>query len=163
VSDVRVRELGADDVEHVKWAMYEAVSWNPERELPPFEALIDHPQLAIYHREWGRPGDVALAAEVGEAVVGVGFFRLFTEDEHGHGYVDDETPELGIAVREDSRGDGIGALLLAELAEHARSRGITRLSLSVEPENPALRLYERVGYLEISRDDERGVRMVLDL
>jgi len=93
----------------------------------------------------------------------VAFFRLFTEDEHGHGYVDDETPELGIAVREDSRGEGIGTLLLAELAEQARSRGIIRLSLSVEPENPALRLYQRVGYVEISRDDERGVRMVLDL
>jgi ribosomal protein S18 acetylase RimI-like enzyme len=163
VSEIGIRELSSEEVAHVKWALYEAVSWNPGRELPPFEVTIEHPQLAIYHRDWGRPGDLGLAAEIDRAVVGVAFFRLFTDDDHGHGYVDDETPELGVAVREGFRGRGIGTLLLAELAERARSRAIGRLSLSVEPANSAVRLYERVGYVEISRDDTGGVRMVLEL
>jgi ribosomal-protein-alanine N-acetyltransferase len=163
VSDVLVRELGSEEVAEVKWALYEAVSWDAGQELPPFEVTIEHPQLAIYHRDWGRPGDLGLAAELEGRVVGVAFFRFFTDEEHGHGYVDDETPELGIAVREGSRGNGIGSLLLAELAMHARSQGIGRLSLSVDSENPAVRLYERTGYVEISRDDTGGVRMVLEL
>jgi Acetyltransferase (GNAT) family len=52
---------------------------------------------------------------------------------------------------------------LDKLAERARAEGIGRLSLSVETENPARRLYERLGYVEISRDETGGVRMVLDL
>jgi GNAT superfamily N-acetyltransferase len=163
VRDVRPRALGPGDVQHVKWALYEAVSWDPERELPPFEDTIEHPQLAIYHRGWGRPGDVGVAVELDGAVVGVAFFRLFREGEHGHGFVDEDTPELGIAVQEEFRGRGLGTLLLDKLAERARAEGIGRLSLSVETENPARRLYERLGYVEISRDETGGVRMVLDL
>lgn len=158
-----IRELGSEEVAEVKWALYEAVSWDAGRELPPFEVTIEHSQLAIYHRDWGRPGDLGLTAEFEGGVVGVAFFRFFTDEEHGHGYVDDETPELGIAVREGFRGKGIGSLLLAELAARARSRGVSRLSLSVDSENPAVRLYERTGYVEISRDDTGGVRMVLEL
>ena len=66
-------------------------------------------------------------------------------------------------MREGFRGKGIGSLLLAELAARARSREVSRLSLSVDSENPAVRLYERTGYVEISRDDTGGVRMVLEL
>lgn len=159
---VTYRPLDETDVEHVRWALYEAVSWHPEQELPPYEALIDHPELARYHRDWGRPGDDGIVAEVEGSVVGVALFRLFTDDDHGHGYVDEETPELAVAVAERHRGLGIGARLMRELEASARFAGIRRLSLSVDSENPARRLYERLGYSELSRDAS-GVRMVLDL
>lgn len=157
------RALDADDVELVKWALFEAVSWDPDRELPPYEVVVERPELARYHRGWGRPGDEGVGGEVSGEVVGVAFYRLFAEDDHGHGYVDDETPELGIAVAQGHRGAGIGTRLMGELAERARAAGIPRLSLSVETENPARRLYERLGYREISRDDIGGVRMILEL
>ncbi|HSI98437.1 MAG TPA: GNAT family N-acetyltransferase [Gaiellaceae bacterium] len=160
--EVTLRTLGANDVEHVKWALYEAVSWSPDRELPPYETLIDHPELVRYHRGWGRHGDAGVAVEHDREVVGVAFYRLFTEDDRGHGYVDPETPELGIAVAEAYRGAGIGTRLMDELAACARASGIGRLSLSVDVENPARRLYERLGYREISRGGT-SVRMVLDL
>jgi hypothetical protein len=44
----------------------------------------------------------------------------------------------------------------------ARAAGIPRLSLSVDTGNPARKLYERLGYRQLSVDDA-GVRMVLDL
>ena len=160
--DVAIRPLAPEDVEHVKWALFEAVAWNPERVLPPFELTIEHPELARYHRGWGRPGDLGVIAEGGDAIVGVALCRLFTEDDHGHGYVDDETPELAVAVADDRRGNGIGARLMNELAEFVRAAGFQSLSLSVDAENPALRLYERLGYRELTRDDD-GVRMILDL
>jgi ribosomal protein S18 acetylase RimI-like enzyme len=160
--DVVLRALRADEVEPVRWALFEAVGWDPERELPPFELTIEHPELARYHRAWGRAGDLGVVAERGDEVVGVALARLFTEDDHGHGYVDDETPELAVAVADGARGNGLGTRLLNELAAEARSAGIRRLSLSVDSENPALRLYERLGYRELARDED-GVRMVLDL
>jgi GNAT superfamily N-acetyltransferase len=159
---IAFRPLGADDVEHVKWALYEAVSWDPDRVLPPYELTIEHPELARYHRDWGRAGDFGVVAERGDEVVGVAFVRLFTEGDHGHGYVDDQTPEVAVAVLDGQRGGGIGTRLMNELAAAARAAGCTRLSLSVDAENSALRLYERLEYRELTRDDG-GVRMLLDL
>jgi ribosomal protein S18 acetylase RimI-like enzyme len=160
--EVVLRALRADESEHVRWALFEAVAWDPERELPPFAVTIEHPELARYHRGWGRTGDLGVVAERGGEVVGVALARLFTEDDHGHGYVDEETPELAVAVAEGARGTGIGTRLLDELATVARRAGVPRLSLSVDSGNPALRLYERLGYREVARDED-GVRMVLDL
>lgn len=158
-----LRPAGAGDVEHVKWVLYTAVNWNPERPLPPIEVVIDHPQLAIYHRGWGRPGDLGVIAEVDGEVVGVAMCRRFDAgEEHGHGYVDPETPELAVGVLAERRGEGIGAELMTRLAAAARAAGFRQLSLSVDTANPARRLYGRLGYRELSADDS-GVRMLLEL
>src|SRR4030065_1112540 len=113
------RPADEGDLGHVKWALYTAVAWDPKRPVPPFEVTIDHPQLALYHRHWMRPGDVGVVAESEGAVVGVAFCRLFTADDHGHGYVDDDTPEIAVAVAEGHRGDGLGRRPLDEVAAGA--------------------------------------------
>ena len=91
-----------------------------------------------------------------------GGYRLFTEESHGEGFVDEQTPELAIAVVDGLRGRGIGGELLAAAHERARRDGITRLSLSVDAENPAKRLYERYGYADHEPDDGLG-RMIVEL
>jgi GNAT superfamily N-acetyltransferase len=159
---VVLRAAGSGDVEAVKWALYAAVAWNPERDLPPPELTVEHPELARYHRGWGRPGDLGVIAARDGDVVGVAMCRLFTDDDHGHGYVDPETPELAVAVTEELRGSGLGTQLMNALAMEARATGFAHLSLSVDTDNPARRLYERLGYRKLSADDE-GVRMVLEL
>jgi GNAT superfamily N-acetyltransferase len=150
------------DIEHVKRALFEAVSWNPDRELPPYELVIAHPELARYYEGWGRRGDLAVIAEREGKVVGASLCRLFTADDHGHGYVDDETPELAVAVWDGHRGEGIGTLLMAAIEEAARAGGFTQVSLSVDADNPAGRLYERLGYATLTVDDD-GVRMLKEL
>ena len=95
-------------------------------------------------------------------MVGASSCRLFTAEDHGHGYVDDETPELAVAVWEGRRGEGIGTRLLAAIEMAAREAGFSRISLSVDADNPARRLYERLGYEELTVD-EGGVRMLKEL
>jgi ribosomal protein S18 acetylase RimI-like enzyme len=63
-----------------------------------------------------------------------------------YGFVDDATPVVAIAVDEFQRNRGIGRELLVGLADAARTDGAPALSLSVSRTNPALRLYERLGY-----------------
>jgi ribosomal protein S18 acetylase RimI-like enzyme len=52
---------------------------------------------------------------------------------------------------------------LSALAALAQDHGFARLSLSVEPENPARRLYERVGYREVGGDGNGGLLMLVRL
>lgn len=53
----------------------------------------------------------------------------------------------GIAVRDDTRGQGIGTRLLRAIEEHARSLGKQSIRLDVIDTNPgARRLYERFGF-----------------
>lgn len=52
---------------------------------------------------------------------------------------------LDISLLPEARGRGLGSLLLRELIAEAQRRG-TALTISVEVNNPALRLYQRLGF-----------------
>jgi ribosomal protein S18 acetylase RimI-like enzyme len=148
------------DHERITWALYEAVRWDPQRRLPPFEVLLQHPEIVRYYKGWGRPGDMGAIAERDGEFAGIAFCRLFTDDDHGYGYVDDTTPELAVAVSGPWRNRGIGTELIKGLAERARLAGVKALSLSVDTDNRARRLYERLGFREVSVD-QGGVLMLL--
>ena len=54
--------------------------------------------------------------------------------------------ELGVSVRGDARGRGIGSALVARAAEHARNRAMTRLYMHCLAENAAMiRIARRAG------------------
>ena len=65
---------------------------------------------------------------------------------------------MDIALLPEHRGAGIGAKLLAELQDEARSAGKT-LSIHVERFNPALRLYERLGF---KMAEDKGVYLLME-
>jgi len=161
-SPVTIRELTPSDLPFLRRMLLAALFWRPKRRWFPTRPLLLLPQLAIFHRGWGRPGDTGLVAEEDGRPVGAVWYRFFTEESHGEGWVDAETPELAIAVVPDRRGSGVGRLLMEAIHERARADGLRRISLSVEPENPAKRLYERLGYVDYEPGDELG-RMLLEL
>ena len=157
-----IRDLGDDEIGFLHEMLYAALDWRPDVELPPAEWVLAHPQVIVFHEGWGRPGDAGLVAEQEGQPVGLVWYRLFTEDAHGEGFVDERTPELAVAVVDGFRGRGIGGALMAAAHERARRDGVDRLSLSVDADNPARRLYERCGYVDYEPGDGLG-RMVLAL
>jgi GNAT superfamily N-acetyltransferase len=159
---VLVRDLRDDEVPFLREMLCEALMWRPDAERYPDEFLLAHPEVTRYHEGWGRQGDVALVGEDEGRLIGCVWWRLFTEADHGEGYVDEETPELAIAVVADRRGGGVGTRLLRAGAERARTDGYTRLSLSVDHDNPAKQLYAREGWADYEPDDGLG-RMLLQL
>ena len=113
----------------------------------------DEPPLTRYVRDWGRPGDRSLIAIDEFVPVGGAWYRLFTPEEKGFGFVDEQTPELAIAVVPSRRGRGFGHELLNSLIDCARKDGFPAISLSVAKDNPAVALYESYGSQRVREDD----------
>jgi [ribosomal protein S18]-alanine N-acetyltransferase len=157
-----IREARREDEPFLSEMLYEAAIWRSGPKRSSASEVLSLPEIAVYISGWGRPGDEGLIAEAetGESV-GAAWYRLFSEQAHGFGFVNAETPEITIAVREDVRGRGIGSALLDELIACARKGRFPALSLSVEADNPALRLYERSAFLVIRRD--KVLTMIRDL
>lgn len=86
--------------------------------------------------------------------MGAAWARLLRGENGGYGYVDDETPELAIAVCPEARDAGIGARLISTLLEAARPR-YHALSLSVRADNPAQRLYQRMGFEAVTEQQDQ--------
>lgn len=127
--------------------------WNPAAARGRDFWLAD-PVFATYVGGWMRPDDGGVIAEEAGAVVGGLWWRLFPSTDPGYGFVDDRTPELGIAVVEGHRGRGIGRTLLrAAAAVHPR------LSLNVEDGNPARALYEAEGFVPVGRSGDGTVML----
>lgn len=126
--------------------VYEAIFVAPDADPFP-RSVLDVPQIAHYAEGFGRPGDVGLVAEtVAGAPIGAAWMRKYSSEDPAYGYVDDDTPELSIAVVAEHRGMGLGTALLTHLIAE-----MPRCSLSVDRRNPAVRLYERVGFETVER------------
>ena len=70
---------------------------------------------------------------------------MFQGDSRGYGYVADDVPELSMAILPDYRGQGIGTQLISHMLDYTKGK-YASVSLSVSPNNPARRLYERFGF-----------------
>lgn len=108
-----------------------------------------NPDLMRYVRDWGRYGDVGIIAEVDGKVIGAAWLRLWSKGDRGYGYLNDQTPELAIALVPEYRGQGIGTALLKQLLAITQPK-FSAICLSIRADNPALRLYERLGFVPVA-------------
>ena len=106
-----------------------------------------------YVENWGRPGDAAVIALDEGFPVGAAWYRLFKQSAPGYGFVDEQTPELSIAVVPSQRGHGFGGELMDALLARARAEGYHAISLSVASDSPAVHLYERYGFAKVDERD----------
>jgi ribosomal protein S18 acetylase RimI-like enzyme len=115
------------------------------------------PLVATHLAGWRRACDFGYVAEEDGRAVGAAWARQFTLDEEPTFYVDDNTPEISLGVSETMRSNGVGKTLLDALIEEANRRGVG-LCLNIRVSNPAVRLYERVGFRRV-RGTEVGNRL----
>ena len=108
-------------------------------------------------REWFRAKQAAslpvLVAEESGAVRGFasyGPFRAWPAYKY--------SVELSVYVDEAARGRGIGTALVTELFAEADASGRS-VSIHVETNNPARRLYERLGFQDVG---EHGVYVLME-
>jgi ribosomal protein S18 acetylase RimI-like enzyme len=157
-----IRPVTAQDQAFLQDMLYASIH-TPAGEQPPERDIIFQPFLSKYVEEWGRNGDAGfIAVDSAGQPVGSVTYRFFKQNNKGYGFVDEQTPELSMAILEPFRGRGIGTSLLRAIVEEAGESGLKALSLSVDPSNPAMRLYQRFGFKEIGIDGT-SITMKADL
>lgn len=135
---------------------YQAI-FIPDGAVAPPKTIVNTPELRIYYEKFEQlPLDTAFAAEFQGKVVGAAWARIIND----YGHVNDDTPSVAIAVLEDHRGKGIGTALLEKLLAELGHFGISAASLSVQKENPAVHLYERLGFVTVKETEEEFVMFV---
>lgn len=142
--DFRIRKMTPDEQPLLEDFLYEAifVPEGFEGEIPR-SVVFDDPKCRAAFEGFGTlPDDHAVVAVVGDKVVGACWVR--TTDEYGH--IDDETPSFSLSLYAPYRGRGIGSAMMRQMLGELREAGYPRASLSVQKENPAVRLYERLGF-----------------
>jgi GNAT superfamily N-acetyltransferase len=144
---VEIRLGEPDDLPFLEEMLYEA-GFPPWADRPPLAEAIAWPGLARFIEGWGRDGDAAVIALEDGRRVGAAWYRIYDDDApRPPSVVDSKTPDLVIAVVPDRRGAGIGGALLEALKKKAGADGFAVLSLSASELNPAMRLYERHGFV----------------
>ena len=149
-----IREMRLSEAALLTDFLYEAI-FVPEGEAKPDRSIVNDPALQVYVRDFGGGlGDRCFVAEADGRVVGAAWSRVM--DDYGH--IDDDTPSLAIALYPEYRGQGLGGAMLAKLLDALREGGWTRVSLSVQKANRALRLYRRLGFVTV---EDRGEELIM--
>ena len=102
-------------------------------------------------------GDFGFVAERADGQIGVAWAQFMPAADPGYAFVDEATPEISLWTREDSRGQGVGKILLCQLQQEASDRSIDRLCLSVETGNYARHLYASEGFVQVVGREADGV------
>jgi phosphoribosyl-ATP pyrophosphohydrolase len=157
----QIRPAGPQDAGFLADMLVEAVNWSP-RWNQSRDSIFATPQIAHYVSGWPRDGDLGVLAQAGGRAAGAAWLRFLPPDDPGYGFVAADAPELTIGVDPLWRGRGVGRALLAALADRARAAGIARISLSVERENYARRLYQAAGY-RVDSSDRHSDTMITSL
>lgn len=137
-----IRPIDVAEINQLEDFLYEAI-FIPAGISKPSRDIIKDPDLQIYIKDFGgQAGDYALVAEVDNRIVGAAWSRIIND----YGHIDDETPSLSISLYKEFRGKGIGTELMKGLLNLLKAKDFSRVSLSVQKANYAVKMYEKLGF-----------------
>jgi ribosomal protein S18 acetylase RimI-like enzyme len=122
----------------------------PHLELPPPDDQDFWNLFEIYRYElWEGQGE-GVVAEDDDTFAGAAWWRYFSQERPGLGFVGPDVPEITIGVEPTFQGLGLGRDLMAALIQRAHELNVPALSLNVEADNErAIRLYSRTGFMVV--------------
>ncbi|MFO7867895.1 MAG: GNAT family N-acetyltransferase [Bacteroidales bacterium] len=157
IADIEIREIKQTEFSFLKEMLYQAIFVADEKVVLPRE-IIEQPDLKKYIHDFGQNGDYCLVAEQNKKLIGAIWIRYI----NGYGFVDNDTPELSMAVLRGHRGKGIGEQLLMEMIDRLKNSRIKQISLSVDKDNFAHKFYKRHGFVDCFAS-EKSIIMTKEL
>ena len=160
---MRIRELKNEESDVLKDFTYEAI-FIPEGVEPPDRSIVELPELKVYYEDFGKGKDDCCLVAEDDSTEGAGEIAgaVWTRVMDDYGHVDDDTPSLAISLYENHRGKGIGTQLLNDMLCTLKGKGYKRVSLSVQKENYAVRMYQHAGFNIVDENEEEYI-MVCEL
>ena len=144
-----IREIKHKETDFLNEMLYLAL-YVPEGHPPFPKSILDNPDISKYIDNWGTlSNDLALVAILNEELIGAIWGRTFSNSNAGFGFIDENTPEICMAVKEKFRNRRIGTKLIDEISKIYFSKGIKSISLSVDKQNRAKLLYLRTRFIII--------------
>ena len=128
-----IRELNSNEYKILEDFLYEAI-FLPEGVDSPSRDIIKQPELQLYISEFGK------------------------EDDN----IDDRTPSFAISLYKEYRGLGIGTEMMRQMLVVLQEKGYRKASLAVQQANYAVRMYQRVGFEIVDKNEEEYI-MVCNL
>ena len=151
-----IREMRQEEYCLLSDFLYEAI-YIPDGIEPPPKSVVNCPELQEYIVEFGkRKYDKALAAEIQGNVVGAIWVRIMND----YGHIDNDTPSLAMSVLQKYRGLGIGTSLLKQLLQAEKLAGYSKISLSVQKNNYAVKMYKKAGFTVVAENSEEYIMTV---
>ena len=155
MSNFVIRKLDISEASLLKEFTYMAIYVPHGVKMPP-KSIVEQPALKIYYQDFGtEKGDICLVAETDNKIVGAVWTRIVNDFAH----IDDDTPSLAIAVAKEYRGKGIGTCLLNDVLTVLQDEGFLSVSLSVQNENYAVKMYQRAGF-DVVQDNGKELVMI---
>lgn len=155
MSNFVIRKLDISEASLLKEFTYMAIYVPHGVKMPP-KSIVELPELKVYYQNFGtKKGDICLVAETDNKIVGAVWTRIVNDFAH----IDDNTPSLAIAVAKESRGKGIGTRLLNDMLTVLKVEGFLSVSLSVQKENYAVKMYEKAGFDVVQNNGEELVML----
>lgn len=148
-----IRKIKESELDILEDLLYEAI-YQPEGADLLDRSIIETPEINVYTNNFGaKPDDYCLVAEVEGKIIGAVWIRILADEIKGFGNIDDFTPEFAISLYKEYRNQGIGTKLMKQMIEHMRQKGFRQTSLSVNKENYAFRMYEKLGFKVIKENN----------
>ena len=136
-----------------------------EANEPIQQALVDK-QLTKYWQDWGRASDLGIVGIREQDTLPISCAWLRQLPATDDGFLADGVLELAFGTVPSERGQGVGTATLTRLIETCRPVA-AGISLSVRSDNPAVRLYRRLGFQTVTeivnRVGTQSLVMKLDL
>lgn len=145
-----IRNIKTEEYPLLKDYLYDAI-FIPIGVKPPDKSIINNEDLQVYIKDFGsKKDDICFLAEMNHEIVGAVWIRIMND----YGHIDDQTPSLAISVKKEYRGLGIGTKLMETMLVSVKHHGYQSVSLSVQKANPAVHLYQRLGFQIIKENEE---------
>ncbi|MDU1890589.1 MAG: GNAT family N-acetyltransferase [Dysgonomonas sp.] len=162
MENINIRPIKKDELHILENLLYEAIFQSENSASLPFE-IIYSPDIYVYIEDWGKSkNDLCLIGEIDGKIVGGVWTRILAGEVKGYGNIDNTTPEFAISLFKEFRKKGYGTLLMAEMINLLKQKSYKRVSLSVNKENYAARMYKNLGF-EVIKENEEDLLMVLNL
>ena len=74
-----------------------------------------------------------------------------------YGHIDNDTPSFAISLYKEYRGLGIGTEMMKQMLASLKNKGYEKASLAVQQANYAVKMYQKVGFEIVDKNEEEYI------